>query len=603
MGFPVTFANNFWGADDAGYHRLIQRMHHAKQTTEELLSFYRERQSIEQDYARKLSNLANSPLGQNEYGSLRQSLDTIRATTQNMAAAHETTANQIAAQLFEPLEAFAVSVRERRKTVEDIMAKLTKAKSQRSAAVEKSRDRYMAECNKISGYIAQQNLLLGRELEKNNAKLSRSRANVEQLESLYKADARAFSECLEQWNAEWKLSCDRLQQLEIERILFFKSNLWAYANAVSTVCVNDDECCETIRLSLEKCDPAKDIADVVTKLGSGTHMQEAPEFTNYLGGFSGEIHEPLQSSKFDPDSSYDDKGLSGRVLLRSQTTDSKEAPIKSQSILNLRTPNLAPDPDNENTFSSPTYSSPLQGTSSPHSSIYSSNTSLSNQSPQIDTPSELKHSKRKSWAMPFKRQSSPDLSKVYRHDATSPRLTDQGVQAEVPKPSSDDPLLSALEQLRTGAGQSSASTFAKQSRRRMSMPANSAKGSNPYDNGRPTHTPIESVNPLKPPSRRPPGTGAEQQQTLRARSKSTSSGVQRPHVQLPTRTSNGRPIICYARAQYDYRAAIPEEVSFRTGDIMLVMTMQEDGWWGVEVMDKHRFGLAPSNFLTSVKML
>lgn len=36
----LSFANNFWGKDDAGVGPLLERMHAAKQTCDELKSFY-----------------------------------------------------------------------------------------------------------------------------------------------------------------------------------------------------------------------------------------------------------------------------------------------------------------------------------------------------------------------------------------------------------------------------------------------------------------------------------------------------------------------------------------------------------------------------------
>ena len=36
----MSFANNFWGKDDAGVDPLLQRMHNAKQTCDELKAFY-----------------------------------------------------------------------------------------------------------------------------------------------------------------------------------------------------------------------------------------------------------------------------------------------------------------------------------------------------------------------------------------------------------------------------------------------------------------------------------------------------------------------------------------------------------------------------------
>lgn len=36
----LLVANNFWGKDDAGFHPLLERMHNAKVTCDELKVFY-----------------------------------------------------------------------------------------------------------------------------------------------------------------------------------------------------------------------------------------------------------------------------------------------------------------------------------------------------------------------------------------------------------------------------------------------------------------------------------------------------------------------------------------------------------------------------------
>lgn len=38
--YNIAVANNFWGKDDAGVHPLLERMHNAKVTSDELKSFY-----------------------------------------------------------------------------------------------------------------------------------------------------------------------------------------------------------------------------------------------------------------------------------------------------------------------------------------------------------------------------------------------------------------------------------------------------------------------------------------------------------------------------------------------------------------------------------
>jgi len=78
------------------------------------------------------------------------------------------------------------------------------------------------------------------------------------------------------WNQEWKTACDKLQDLEEERIDFLKSNLWTYANIMSTVCVADDETCEKIRVSLEKCEVDEVIQAFVQAKGTGQEIPGQP---------------------------------------------------------------------------------------------------------------------------------------------------------------------------------------------------------------------------------------------------------------------------------------------------------------------------------------
>ncbi|KDQ28851.1 hypothetical protein PLEOSDRAFT_1096412 [Pleurotus ostreatus PC15] len=66
-------------------------------------------------------------------------------------------------------------------------------------------------------------------------------------------------------------------------------------------------------------------------------------------------------------------------------------------------------------------------------------------------------------------------------------------------------------------------------------------------------------------------------------------------------TEEGKPILCYVQALYDYTGTIDEEFDFQAGDIIAVTATPEDGWWSGELLDegrrrrgKHVF---PSNFV------
>jgi hypothetical protein len=84
---------------------------------------------------------------------------------------------------------------------------------------------------------------------------------------------KVLQETTHRWNQEWKHACDKFQDLEEERIDFLKTNLWTYANITSTVCVSDDEACEKIRVSLERCEVEEVIQAFIAAKGTG---QEIP---------------------------------------------------------------------------------------------------------------------------------------------------------------------------------------------------------------------------------------------------------------------------------------------------------------------------------------
>ncbi len=150
----MSFANNFWGKDDAGVDPLLQRMHNAKQTCDELKSFYTSmlfhsltlvqvadpliaRAAIEDEYARKLLSLSRKPLGSQESGTLRTSLDVLRGEVEQMGKSHQSIAGQMKTELDEPLAAFAGAMKERRKIVQGGIEKLLKVKVQQTQHVNK----------------------------------------------------------------------------------------------------------------------------------------------------------------------------------------------------------------------------------------------------------------------------------------------------------------------------------------------------------------------------------------------------------------------------------------------------------------------------------
>lgn len=263
---------------------LFERMHDAKVTGDELKAFYTARAQIEEDYARKLLNLSRKPLGSSESGTLRMSLDVVRGEMESMGKEHQNVAGKLKSELDEPLVAFAGGLKERRKIVQNGIEKLLKVKTQQTTTVNKARDRFEQDCLKIKGYLAQGHMVMGQEERKNKAKLEKTQIQMSANSNEYEAAVKVLEETTGKWNREWKAACDKFQDLEEERLDYFKSSLWNFANIASTVCVSDDGSCEKIRLSLEDCDVEKDITNFIKDSGTGQEIPDPPKYINFCRG-------------------------------------------------------------------------------------------------------------------------------------------------------------------------------------------------------------------------------------------------------------------------------------------------------------------------------
>ncbi|KAI9697567.1 MAG: hypothetical protein M1836_004517 [Candelina mexicana] len=280
----MSFANNFWGKEDAGVQPMLERMHSAKVTCDELKAFYNTRAAIEDEYSRKLMSLCRKPLGSVEAGSLRASLDVMRGEVEAIGKAHQNIAGQMKSELEEPLAAFSGGIKERRKIVQSGIEKLLKVKVQQTQSVNKSRDRYEQDCLRIKGYLAQGHMVMGQEERKNKAKLEKTQIQLATTSTEYETAVKALEETTGRWNRDWKAACDKFQDLEEERLDFMKSSLWSFANIASTVCVSDDASCEKIRLSLEGCEVEKDISAFIRDKGTGQEIPDPPKYINFCRG-------------------------------------------------------------------------------------------------------------------------------------------------------------------------------------------------------------------------------------------------------------------------------------------------------------------------------
>lgn len=81
--------------------------------------------------------LSRKPLGSQEAGTLRASMDVMRGEVESMGKSHQNVAQQMKTELEEPLAAFAGAMKERRKIVQNGIEKLLKTKIQQTHVVNK----------------------------------------------------------------------------------------------------------------------------------------------------------------------------------------------------------------------------------------------------------------------------------------------------------------------------------------------------------------------------------------------------------------------------------------------------------------------------------
>jgi len=172
-------------------------------------------------------------------------MDTLRLETEKQSSFHLTLAQQIRNDLEAPANAFVSRQANHKKTFQIAIEKQFKVKQAQETHVNKAREKYESDCLKINAYTAQSSLVQGKDLEKLSLKLEKAQQTVQANERDYANFARALQDTVAKWEQEWKTFCDTCQDLEEERMEFTKDNIWAYANAVSIVCVSDDEASDT----------------------------------------------------------------------------------------------------------------------------------------------------------------------------------------------------------------------------------------------------------------------------------------------------------------------------------------------------------------------
>ncbi|KAJ3121355.1 hypothetical protein HK100_012413 [Physocladia obscura] len=289
--------NNTQGESDKGLDVLIFRMKNGKHVTSEISALFKERAAIEEEFGKRLAKLAKSFTTNEEIGkfrTLRESLDLVKTELETSARAHLDIANEIRIQLEKPCMDFVGQQSTVRKTQHATVERRLKVKAAMSANVAKAKARYISKCHEVAQLSIPQPNLPKEATEKLQSKLERAQQQATQQDLEYVSAVERLADAHSHWEEDYRVACNEFQRLEEERIDYIRGRLWAYANIISTLCVSDDESCERIRQSLEKCNVGKDISIFIEskRTGSeipGTSERVPPPAINHLSGITASV--------------------------------------------------------------------------------------------------------------------------------------------------------------------------------------------------------------------------------------------------------------------------------------------------------------------------
>ncbi|KAL2315150.1 Cell division control protein Cdc15 [Schizosaccharomyces pombe] len=327
----VKFRDNFWGSEDAGMDALMSRTKSSLSVLESIDEFYAKRASIEREYASKLQELAASSADIPEVGSTLNNILSMRTETGSMAKAHEEVSQQINTELRNKIREYIDQTEQQKVVAANAIEELYQKKTALEIDLSEKKDAYEYSCNKLNSYMRQTKKMTGRELDKYNLKIRQAALAVKKMDAEYRETNELLLTVTREWIDRWTEVCDAFQHIEEYRLEFLKTNMWAYANIISTACVKDDESCEKIRLTLENTNIDEDITQMIQNEGTGTTIPPLPEFNDYFkeNGLNYDIDQLISKA---PSYPYSSSRPSASASLASSPTRSAFRPKTSETV-------------------------------------------------------------------------------------------------------------------------------------------------------------------------------------------------------------------------------------------------------------------------------
>ena len=179
---------------------------------------------------------------------IKDALESLQTETNSQMEYHQQLAKNIRKEIEQPTTVL-LQRQARHNALQKRVERELKMKKTQEKRVEVLRAKYEQECLKIHSSTVTASETNPSDPERDiNHELAQALQEVQITESEFRSHASVLSEIVSNWEDNWKVFCDSCQEMEEERIECVKDVTWAYANVISTACVEDDQVSSRLQL-------------------------------------------------------------------------------------------------------------------------------------------------------------------------------------------------------------------------------------------------------------------------------------------------------------------------------------------------------------------
>ncbi|XP_066912924.1 nostrin-like isoform X2 [Clytia hemisphaerica] len=247
-----------------------------------------ERAKLEQVYAEGLQKLATKArkICGDAIGTLRKSWEEIASQTDAEANLHKTLSSDIIEEITKPLKSFAENQKEARKVAEHMVDKSAKQLTEKRSKEQQAKKQAFSKAKESETYTVQLETSRGKaisdkELTKLDSKCKKAEESVEKSDKDYITKLVDGERARLDLDSSIQTATDTLEQLEDERISYFRSTLTNFTNFFTSVMPKKDECYKTMDYNIQNINPGADIQVLVEQRGTPRQPCEQLLFASY----------------------------------------------------------------------------------------------------------------------------------------------------------------------------------------------------------------------------------------------------------------------------------------------------------------------------------